>query len=102
GAEDVGQQILAVAGERERAHLREPGLAHLAEERLGVIDRVALAERVAREEELALLREHARLGGGGAEIAAQQYGADVRDARRVDAASRRGLHVLADERRQVA
>src|SRR3989441_169240 len=101
GAEHVLQEILAVAGQRERAHVGVAGLAHLAEERLGVLDRVALAERVAREEELLILGEDDRLGGGRAEVAAKPHGADVPRPRVACAAGGRGLHVLGHERREV-
>src|SRR5437899_10226917 len=102
GAQDVLQEILAVAGERERTHVGEPGVAYLAEQRLGVLDRVALAEGVTGEQELAVLGEHDRLGGGRAEIAAEQHAADVLRARAGSAAGRRRLHVLLHEPRQNA
>jgi hypothetical protein len=41
GAENVVQQILAVAGERQAADRLEPGLPDLPEQILGVLDRVA-------------------------------------------------------------
>ena len=57
GADDVLQQVLAVAGQRQRADLLEAGRAHLAEQRLGVLDRVAVRRGVAAEEQLALRGE---------------------------------------------
>jgi hypothetical protein len=102
GAEHVLQEILAVPGERERAHVGVAGLAHLAEQRLRVLDRVALAERVAGEQELTIVIEHDRLRGGRAEVAAEQHRAHVARARRVTGSAGGGFHVLGHERGEIA
>ena len=87
GAQHVLEEILAVARQREPRHLGEARLAHLLEERLGVLDGIALGQRVAGEQQLALGREHHRLRGGAAEVAAHEHRARV-DRRDLD--GRRG------------
>src|SRR5262249_62436862 len=71
GAEDVLQEVLAVAGEGEGGHLGLPRrVPDLPEERLGVLDGVALAERVARVEDLAVGAQADGLRRGRSEVAA--------------------------------
>ena len=72
GADDVVQQILAVAGERQAADMVEAGGRDLPHQVLGVLDRVAHRQRVAAEQQLLLRRKHHRLGRGAAEVASDQ------------------------------
>src|SRR5580698_499260 len=71
GAENTFEEILAVAGDAEADDFADADrFADLAKERFGVFDRVALAERVAGEEQFLFGREADGFGGGGAEVAA--------------------------------
>ena len=72
GAEDVAQQILAVAGKRERRDLPDACGADVAKERLGVLDRIALRLHIGAVEQFLFRREHDGLGGGAAEVAADE------------------------------
>src|SRR5207244_7838622 len=73
GPQHVLEEILAIAGEGEAADVLEARLAHLAEERLRVLDGIALGERVAAEEQLLIGGEDHGLGGGAAEVAADEH-----------------------------
>src|SRR6185295_6526439 len=79
-SQDVLEEVLAVAGDRQRADAHEPGGADLPEQLLGVLDGVSLRQGITTEEELPIGREDDRLGGGAAEIAAEN---GERRARRV-------------------
>src|SRR6185503_17534522 len=68
---DVLEEVLAVAGDRQRADAHEPGGADLPEQLLGVLDGVSLRQGITTEEELPIGREDDRLGGGAAEVAAE-------------------------------
>src|SRR5262249_58789566 len=81
GAQHVPQEVLAVPGQREGGHLREACGPDLAEERLRVLDRVALRDGVAAEEELMVQGERDRLCGRAAEVAAEEDGGGGRGGR---------------------
>ena len=84
-AQNALEQILAVAGDSEAKNLAvADGFAKLAEQASGVLDRIALAQRIAGEEQFLVRREAYGFRRGRAEIAAHhdaiqffQFGAEA-------------------------
>ena len=72
GAENVFQEILAIAGERQSRHIVDAAGFKIAEERLGILDRVPFGLRIGGVEHFLVGRERHRFGSGAAEIASDE------------------------------